>query len=261
MRELVLGFRRVSLISNLPLLVIPRPFFSDRLQSDGLPGRICLMDAKVTVCHQDEADVGDCSVCGTLCCHGYTGPWPKLPSRYSAKKEGKSLDAVDWRQATTAAPAAAAAAEAAAEAAASTRRQAAAAATGAALDLVNINDMVRLGVAKHGAGAGKWKLIAFDILGRPPTESDARKIHDLWTRVLDPSIGKGPWKSTEDKQLRAMVEAHGTTKWSELAKGVQGRNGKQCRERWYNQLDPAVSTPAILASLVVLMGLGLTECL
>ena len=29
-------------------------------------------------------------------------------------------------------------------------------------------------------------------------------------------------------------------KWSEIAKHVPGRVGKQCRERWFNNLDPSI---------------------
>lgn len=27
-------------------------------------------------------------------------------------------------------------------------------------------------------------------------------------------------------------------KWTEISKDIRGRNGKQCRERWYNHLRP-----------------------
>jgi hypothetical protein len=32
----------------------------------------------------------------------------------------------------------------------------------------------------------------------------------------------------------------GTTKWSQIALHVPGRIGKQCRERWFNHLDPTI---------------------
>ena len=32
----------------------------------------------------------------------------------------------------------------------------------------------------------------------------------------------------------------GMTKWSEIATKVPGRIGKQCRERWFNHLDPSI---------------------
>lgn len=33
----------------------------------------------------------------------------------------------------------------------------------------------------------------------------------------------------------------GTKNWSLIAQNLQGRLGKQCRERWYNHLDPTVN--------------------
>lgn len=40
--------------------------------------------------------------------------------------------------------------------------------------------------------------------------------------------------------LVEMVNQFGPTKWSQIAKALQGRIGKQCRERWNNQLRPNI---------------------
>jgi hypothetical protein len=40
--------------------------------------------------------------------------------------------------------------------------------------------------------------------------------------------------------LKNWVETEGTTKWAKCASLISGRNGKQCRERWMNSLDPDV---------------------
>jgi hypothetical protein len=37
-----------------------------------------------------------------------------------------------------------------------------------------------------------------------------------------------------------LVNEHGTKKWSHIARQLKGRLGKQCRERWYNHLDPTI---------------------
>ena len=48
-----------------------------------------------------------------------------------------------------------------------------------------------------------------------------------------------PWTETEDKSIKSLVNKYGTTSWSLIAKHLgQNRSGKQCRERWYNQLNP-----------------------
>ena len=49
-----------------------------------------------------------------------------------------------------------------------------------------------------------------------------------------------PWNEEEDKLVRSLVEMHGTKRWSLIASNLIGRTGKQCRERWHNQLDPAI---------------------
>ena len=49
-----------------------------------------------------------------------------------------------------------------------------------------------------------------------------------------------PWTDEEDATVRALVLNHGTKRWSLIAAQLTGRTGKQCRERWHNQLDPAI---------------------
>jgi len=59
--------------------------------------------------------------------------------------------------------------------------------------------------------------------------------------VLRPGIVKGPWTSEEDQLMRGLVAQHGLKKWSVIAQHIPGRLGKQCRERWFNHVDPAIS--------------------
>lgn len=37
-----------------------------------------------------------------------------------------------------------------------------------------------------------------------------------------------------------MASGVGKVKWSAIAAQLPGRIGKQCRERWFNHLDPAI---------------------
>lgn len=82
-----------------------------------------------------------------------------------------------------------------------------------------------------------WKSIS-DHVG-----SDKSHIQCLhrWQKVLDPDLVKGPWTKVEDKIITDLVKAHGPKRWSMIAKQLSGRTGKQCRERWINQLDPSIS--------------------
>lgn len=41
----------------------------------------------------------------------------------------------------------------------------------------------------------------------------------------------------DPRQVRQLVQEHGTRAWTTVAQALPGRTGKQCRERWHNHLD------------------------
>ncbi|XP_024175371.1 transcription factor MYB3R-3 isoform X1 [Rosa chinensis] len=84
-----------------------------------------------------------------------------------------------------------------------------------------------------------WKQIAAGIPGR----SDVQCLH-RWQKVLNPEIIKGYWTKEEDDCIIKLVEKYGARRWSVIAKFLPGRIGKQCRERWYNHLSPAINKDA-----------------
>uniref|UniRef100_A0A0A0LVH8 Uncharacterized protein n=1 Tax=Cucumis sativus TaxID=3659 RepID=A0A0A0LVH8_CUCSA len=47
---------------------------------------------------------------------------------------------------------------------------------------------------------------------------------------------KGQWTEEEDR----LVKQHGVRKWAQIAEKLEGRAGKQCRERWHNHLRPDI---------------------
>ena len=49
--------------------------------------------------------------------------------------------------------------------------------------------------------------------------------------------GKGSWTAEEDAILREKRALYGA-KWGKIARFLPGRQGKQCRERFVNHLDP-----------------------
>lgn len=61
-----------------------------------------------------------------------------------------------------------------------------------------------------------------------------------WNKILKPGLVKGPWTIEEDRKLLEWVKINGPTKWTSCSDFISGRSGKQCRERWYNTLNPNV---------------------
>ena len=84
-------------------------------------------------------------------------------------------------------------------------------------------------------------------------------IYSLATYPLPPashSAGGAPtdtsWAEAEDEQLRVLVRELGLKQWIKIAialnqefhQSTAVRRGKQCRERWYNHLDPELNSNA-----------------
>eukprot|EP00300_Choanocystis_sp_HF-7_P010678 c17084_g1_i1.p1 GENE.c17084_g1_i1~~c17084_g1_i1.p1 ORF type:complete len:236 (+),score=22.11 c17084_g1_i1:53-760(+) len=55
---------------------------------------------------------------------------------------------------------------------------------------------------------------------------------------------KSTWSTEEDKLLRRLVADMGSRRWSEIARLIPGRKGKQCRERWVNHLTEDMNKSA-----------------
>uniref|UniRef100_A0A3B5LYT4 Uncharacterized protein n=1 Tax=Xiphophorus couchianus TaxID=32473 RepID=A0A3B5LYT4_9TELE len=88
-------------------------------------------------------------------------------------------------------------------------------------------------VEQHGTES--WKSIATFFPGRTDGQCQHR-----WQKVLNPELVKGPWTKEEDQKVIDLVHKYGPKRWSVIAKHLQGRIGKQCRERWHNHLNPEV---------------------
>jgi len=70
---------------------------------------------------------------------------------------------------------------------------------------------------------------------------DNKTTANVGRKVLNPELHKGPWTAQEDQIMTEMVAKYGKTKWSQIAKHLPGRIGKQARERWHNHLDPDIN--------------------
>ena len=49
---------------------------------------------------------------------------------------------------------------------------------------------------------------------------------------------KRAWDERQDLNLLAMIAEIGPHQWELISNQMPGRSGKQCRERWHNQLNP-----------------------
>ncbi|KAL5059026.1 hypothetical protein RYX36_030630 [Vicia faba] len=52
---------------------------------------------------------------------------------------------------------------------------------------------------------------------------------------------RGHWRPGEDAKLKELVAEYGPQNWNLIAEHLQGRSGKSCRLRWFNQLDPRIN--------------------
>jgi hypothetical protein len=63
---------------------------------------------------------------------------------------------------------------------------------------------------------------------------------DLWEKCIDPKLTKGTFKQEEDQLITSFVQENGTRSWPKITRILPHRTPKQCRERWFNNLDPSV---------------------
>ncbi|CAI0395853.1 unnamed protein product [Linum tenue] len=80
------------------------------------------------------------------------------------------------------------------------------------------------------------ELPASSSAGRPPTTSSFSS-----SPSSSSSCPRGHWRPAEDEKLRQLVEQYGPQNWNSIADKLQGRSGKSCRLRWFNQLDPRIN--------------------
>ncbi|ERM97255.1 hypothetical protein AMTRI_Chr01g126600 [Amborella trichopoda] len=55
---------------------------------------------------------------------------------------------------------------------------------------------------------------------------------------------RGHWRPAEDAKLKELVAQFGPQNWNVIAERLEGRSGKSCRLRWFNQLDPRINRRA-----------------
>ncbi|XP_059303412.1 uncharacterized protein LOC132055548 isoform X1 [Lycium ferocissimum] len=109
---------------------------------------------------------------------------------------------------------------------------------------------IRLSAAVETFGESNWQIVASVIEGRTGTQCSNR-----WIKTLHPARKRcGKWSADEDKRLKVAVMLFHPKSWKNLGQSVPwrtpiwkkvapyvpGRTHVQCRERWFNSLDPSL---------------------
>ncbi|XP_049455260.1 myb-related protein A-like isoform X1 [Epinephelus fuscoguttatus] len=85
-------------------------------------------------------------------------------------------------------------------------------------------------------GCSSWSSVSLHFKGQRSDVECQRR----WQQIKNPDLVKGPWTQEEDGRVIELVQKYGVKRWSLIAKHLRSRNGKQCRERWHNHLNPTV---------------------
>ncbi|KAL7579924.1 hypothetical protein ACA910_004925 [Epithemia clementina (nom. ined.)] len=95
-------------------------------------------------------------------------------------------------------------------------------------------DLLKKLVETYKDSAPRWNEVAANFANHNAIECLTK-----WQTITNPPVikGKGSWTAEEDAILREKRQLYGR-KWAKIAAHLPGRQGKQCRERFVNHLDP-----------------------
>lgn len=123
------------------------------------------------------------------------------------------------------------------------------------------DDLLRTAIIESKGDDQDWENISDEWFAN---SRSAEQCQNRWEKVLKVGLRKGQWTEEEDEIVRREVAAYTgplELKWTTIAQRLDGRLGKQVRERWQNHLDPALSKEPwgededqLLISLQAVMG-------
>lgn len=97
-------------------------------------------------------------------------------------------------------------------------------------------DMGSLSINSDGKGSDSSDGLVVNYEGSP-NEKNVLSGHSKL-------CARGHWRPAEDAKLKELVAIYGPQNWNLIAEKLQGRSGKSCRLRWFNQLDPRINRKA-----------------
>ena len=91
--------------------------------------------------------------------------------------------------------------------------------------------------------ATKHDLNLYYLKGEKEKESTIilKRLQILVDKMMQQNIKKAQkraWDSESDRMLVELIADIGPRQWEVIANAIPDRSGKQCRERWNNQLNP-----------------------
>ncbi|XP_010258320.1 PREDICTED: transcription factor MYB108-like [Nelumbo nucifera] len=105
-------------------------------------------------------------------------------------------------------------------------------------------------VSESSNGFGENNAIAQDKYNKHPHNFNEENpnVNSVNGKELDSGQSKlcarGHWRPAEDSKLKELVALYGPQNWNLIAEKLEGRSGKSCRLRWFNQLDPRINRRA-----------------
>ncbi|RLN24350.1 hypothetical protein C2845_PM07G06430 [Panicum miliaceum] len=85
---------------------------------------------------------------------------------------------------------------------------------------------------------------ALPVASLPPFDEEQRVEEGGAGNAPGKLCARGHWRPAEDAKLKELVAQHGPQNWNLIAEELDGRSGKSCRLRWFNQLDPRINRRA-----------------
>ncbi|CAN1321511.1 Transcription factor MYB105 [Linum perenne] len=88
-------------------------------------------------------------------------------------------------------------------------------------------------------------IASLSLSASPEEDEINNKESDLVTECGHLKLcARGHWRPAEDSKLKELVALYGPQNWNLIAEKLEGRSGKSCRLRWFNQLDPRINRRA-----------------